>query len=459
MKRQIKRRSLLQQAFLSALAIGVTPVWGATRGRQGVCLPLSGRDQITLAPGRLSASGPLQPVNSLGIALPAGFAVRLLAQEGKRVPTPAGESRASRYHWHTFPDGGAVIPRSDGGWVYTSNSEVPLLPLGGCGALAFNADGVVDNAYSILKGTTQNCAGGATPWKTWISCEESKAGLCWECDPFAPGQGVAKPALGRFAHEAVAVDPQRHAVYLTEDIRDGRFYRWTAAENDLAEGGRMSLENGLLEAMNIVGFHDDCYPLNDAFVQRQLSVSWTPVVQAELQQDRVRAELRAQGERVPGTIFAGGEGLWTYHVPPAAARALRTERATAAVDTLVFWTTKIDNRVWVLDVANQLVELVFDNSQIGLSLDSPLESVDNLTVSPWGDILVAEDPPRRDVARLVVVLPNQGAVPLLEIHHKGSEICGPAFSPDGSRLYFSSQRYELGGGTFEVQLPESIWVN
>lgn len=409
---------------------------------------------MALPSGRLAAIGDLQPVDALGIALPEGFSARKLAEAKKRVPTPAGEGAYSRYKWHTFPDGGAVLPRTGGGWVYTSNSEIPLLPLGGCGALAFTEKGDVEDAYSILTGTTQNCAGGITPWHTWISCEESKDGLCWECNPFAPGQGIAKPALGRFAHEAVAVDPKRHTVYLTEDIADGRFYRWTAAPEDIGRDGRMSLERGSLEVMNIVGYHDDCYPQSDAFVRRQLDVSWTAAIEPESRQDSVRAGLRGDNKNVPGTIFAGGEGLWTYQVPAATAQALRSRTAQAAVDTLIFWTTKIDNRVWVLDVANQQVELVFDNSQI----DSPIKSVDNLTVSPWGDILVAEDPPQSDVARLIVVLPNRGARTLLEIHHPGSEICGPAFSPDGSRLYFSSQRYDRGGATYEVTLPESLWA-
>ena len=448
----LSRRQLLQRAFYSALSLGTAPAWAA--GGRSACMPVAGRDQINLPLGRLSATGALQPVDALGVAVPKGFSVRLLAQAKKRVPTPAGKKSASKYKWHTFPDGGAVIPRAQGGWVYTSNSEIPLLPLGGCGALSFNADGEVEDAYSILNNTTQNCAGGDTPWRTWISCEESMDGLCWECDPFGPGQGIAKPALGRFAHEAVAVDERRRTVYLTEDVRDGRFYRWTASPEDVHKSGRLALEQGSLEVMNIIGFHDDCYPQSDTLVQRELAVSWAPVVEPERSQSDVRSDLRAAGSGVPGTIFAGGEGLWTYQVPAATARALRSRAAPKDVDTLIFWTTKIDNRVWVLDVANQRVEIIFDNSQI----DMPFRSVDNLTVSPWGDVLVAEDPIDSEVARLMVVLPNKGAQILLEIHHAGSEICGPAFTPDGSRLYFSSQRYELGGGTFEVRLPEAIWA-
>ncbi|MFT5605574.1 MAG: hypothetical protein ACI9G5_002545 [Paracoccaceae bacterium] len=453
---QLKRRSLLQQAFFSVVSIGIAPAFAASQSNTSArtCAPVSGRHQIKLPTGRLSNLGGLRAVDGLGIALPEGFSVRKLAEAGERVPTPAGLKSHSGYKWHTFPDGGAVIARPDGGWVYTSNSEIPLLPLGGCGALAFNADGVVVNAYSILKRTTQNCAGGVTPWRTWISCEECKDGLCWECDPFEPGQGLAKPALGRFAHEAIAVDALRHTVYLTEDIGDGRFYRWTAAAEDLDDNGRLSLEQGLLEVMNIEGFHDDCYPHPDAFVQGQLHVSWIAAEQANEQQDKVRAQLRSQRSIVPGTVFLGGEGLWAYKVPLSTAQTLRPHSSAKPVDTLIFWTTKLDNRVWVLDVANQLVELVFDNSEMAV----PFESVDNLTISPWGDILVAEDPPHRDVARLMVVLPNKGAVPLLAIHHAGSEICGPAFSPDGARLYFSSQRYNHGGGTFEVLLPSTVWA-
>lgn len=442
----LRRRSLLRRAFFGSLALSTV----SGRAIAGTCLPVSGQRELPLLPGPLSKAGMLRPPDSLGVAMPADFTCRLLAVAGDRVATPAGAEPISTYRWHTFPDGGAVFPRPDGGWIYTSNSEVPLLPLGGCGALGFNHGGKVDAAYSILQGTTQNCAGGKTPWDTWLSCEEAKTGLCYECDPFRPGQGVAKPALGRFAHEAAAVDAARHTVYLTEDTIDGRFYRWVADSED-KKAERLGLEKGRLEVLNLVGYADDCYPESDVLVRRQLPVNWVPVKFPNEAQGEVRQQLRKRGETVPGTRFAGGEGLWSYQLTPEDA-ALLTSPEAVLPDTLIFWTTKIDNRVWVLDVANQVVELIFDNA----SMDSPLHSVDNLTVSPWGDVLVAEDPVSSDIARLVVLQPNGGASTLLEIHHPGSEICGPAFSPDGRRLYFSSQRYHKGGATFEVTLPERL---
>ncbi len=443
----LSRRNLLQQAFFSALALAATPTSAIAKA----CLPVSGQQQLPLPVGPLNQAGALQAPDVLGVAVPAGFRVKLLAQAGDRVSTPAGAEPRSVYRWHTYPDGGAVFARPDGGWIYTSNSEIPLLPLGGCGAIGFEHGGEVDSAYSILQGTTQNCAGGKTPWNTWLSCEESSAGLCYECDPYRPGQGNPKPALGRFAHEAASVDALRDTVYLTEDAPEGRFYRWVAGPGD-RQGDRLAMENGQLQVMNLTGYADDCYPESDVLVRNQLSVQWVPVVSPTEPQAVIRGHLRDTHQTVPGTRFTGGEGLWNYRVSASDAALLARATGLKPPDVLVFWTTKIDNRVWVLDVVNQVVEIVFDNA----GMETPLHSVDNLTVSPWGDVLVAEDPVRRDVARLVVLQPNRGATTLLEVHHPGSEICGPAFSPDGSRLYFSSQRYRKGGATFEVVLPQHL---
>src|SRR5262245_9212471 len=172
---------------------------------------------------RAQTSGPYGPLglpDINGVRLPAGFTSRLIATTGQLVP-------GTSYTWHLAPDGGATFA-TGGGWIYVSNSEANG-NTGGVSAIWFDASGQIVDAYRILADTKWNCAGGATPWGTWLSCEEYRGGLVWECDPAGPGQGIARPALGKFVHEAAAVDPVTGYVYLTEDEDRGRFYRFCPA--------------------------------------------------------------------------------------------------------------------------------------------------------------------------------------------------------------------------------------
>ncbi len=457
----LSRRSLLRGVFLGGTAAVVGPALNACMGRQSALPSTSIADgaggELYIPTGPLAQIGPVGEPDFEGVAVPAGFSVRPVARHG--TPPAVG----SLYPWHIFPDGGACFPRDNGGWIYTSNSEVP--GFGGAGALVFDPDGSVVDAYSILSGTSSNCAGGKTPWNTWLSCEETDSGLVWQTDPYGAVGAVAKPALGLFAHEAAVVDLRHRTVYLTEDDGNGRFYRWVADAADYSDSSQsLNLEQGRLQVMTIAGFEDGGYPENAADIRTLRAVSWVDVVEPGQPQVDVRASL---GNSAPGTRFRGGEGLWHYELPAA----VRTVPPGGQAPTrgLVFFTTKGDNRVFAYDIENDLVELIFDNEQI-----SPgFSDVDNLTVSPAGDILVAEDLTESGRAiRIMVVLPNAPAKVLVEVHHAGSEITGPAFSPDGSRLYFSSQRGPnipgaqallnplsgaagLGTGvTYEVLIPE-----
>lgn len=425
----LSRRRLLRALYYSGGAVALGPLLSAC----GESAPLAGsavrgRGRLNLPAGPLANIGPLGPADADGISVPAGFVVRAVARTG----TPPALS--TTYAWHTFPDGGATYERANGGWIYTSNSEVPG-GAGGCGALVFDPDGSVVDAYSILSNTSSNCAGGKTPWDTWLSCEEVADGLTWETDPHGLVGAVAKPALGRFAHEAAVVDLRNRVVYLTEDEGDSRLYRWVASPGDYSESsGRLALESGTLQVMNIAGFEDGGYPEIEQ-IRELLPVSWVDAVSPELPQGQVRDDLAAGGAPVPGTQIRGGEGLW-FHELPAGVGSV-PPGGTVPTRGVVFFTSKGDNRVYALDVENQLVEVIFDNAQIEPGFDD----VDNVTVSPAGDIVVVEDlaATGRPI-RMMVVVPNQPARILLEARHPGSELTGPAFSPDGSRLYVSSQR-------------------
>jgi uncharacterized protein len=379
----LPRRSFLQLGAASALSAGL----GIAGWRRAFAAPA-----IT----GVSPYGSLGDPDANGVALPAGFSAALLATSGQRV---AGTS----YEWHGEPDGGATFATPGGGWVYTSNSELNGTR-GGCGALRFAANGRVLAAYSILTGTKWNCAGGATPWGTWLSCEEHRAGLVWECDPFQPGQGTPRPALGKFAHEAAVVDPTTGYVYLTEDDYDSRFYRFRP---DSSITGY--LNSGVLEA---------------AAVQADGTVRWVAV----------KADRPYRGRDT--TVFERGEGAWY----------------SAGV---VYFCTTADNRVWAYDANAARLEVIYDAALIGDA--APLREPDNVTVHERsGDIYVAEDD---DDLQLVLLADRSGqriAAPFMQLTgHDGSEVTGPAFSPDGERLYFTSQRGRDGknGMTFEITGP------
>ncbi len=144
----------------------------------------------------LATNGELLPPDQNGVRLPAGFNSRIVARSGQTL---------FGYNWHAAPDGGAVFATADGGWIYVSNSELKD-KAGGAGALRFDRQGKTVDAYPILNHTSRNCAGGHTPWQTWLSCEEIEKGQVWECDPFGKNAAQVRSALGLFKHEAVAVD-------------------------------------------------------------------------------------------------------------------------------------------------------------------------------------------------------------------------------------------------------------
>lgn len=341
--------------------------------------------------------GSLRAANAAGMRLPEGFTGQLIAQSGKRVRRADGSETS--YKWHTFPDGGACFPTEDGGWIYTSNSEVPLSG-GGAGALRFDSSGGIVDAYSILDGTTSNCAGGPTPWGTWLSCEEYSGGRVFECDPYGQKPAVLCEGLGKFKHEAAAVDPVNGHIYLTEDESDGRFYRYTPSE--IEADGRMNLQKGLLEV---------------AVIDRDGNVNWAALDNPVPGLFATPTRKQVKNSRA----FDGGEGIW-FH------------------EGLIYFTSKGDNRVWSYSTSEQKLGIVYDRSTAKSKI---LSGVDNVVVSADGHILVAED---GGDMQIVILGPYGDIYPLVQlVNQDGSEITGPAINPLNNTLYFSSQRGPQGG--------------
>jgi hypothetical protein len=382
---EMDRRHFL--ALAGAVAVGL-PILGA-------CEPVTRVDF-----GSLVASG------VPGLYIPEGFTARKLATSGSVVKRHDGTDTA--YTWHPNPDGGAVFPvveEVEGapqltGWVYTSNRESST---GGCGAIKFDADGNVIDAYSILSGSANNCAGGIVPttagWR-WVSCEEREGGLAWECDPTVAGSGVSRPAMGRFVREAVATDVDGKKIYQTEDRSDGGFYRFTPTTwGDLSSGS--------LEVMTDSGG----------------VIGWATVPDPDGSPTPCRDQVATM------KVFNGGEGCW-------------------ASEGHIYFTTKGDNRLWRYTPATNTLTVIYDDTA---PYPSPrhLTGVDNVVATTTNRAFVAEDGGNMEIVGVDV---GTGATyPVIRYEVSSSEVTGPAFSLDGSRLYFSSQRNP--GETFEVTGP------
>jgi secreted PhoX family phosphatase len=415
----VNRREFLRQATLAAVGAAFVPnivtacgsdaPSGAPRGSSSAtAAPKGTTTTTTRVAGPLRAGHPYGPLGDLdanGIRLPEGFTSRVVAVSDE----PVGDTG---YRWHYAPDGGAcfAVPDGDGAYVYVSNSETVGANGGGVSAIRFSPEGDIVDAYRILGDTQLNCAGGPTPWNTWLSGEEFDAGRIWECDPFRPSQGTPRAALGLYAHEAAAVDPNGRQVYLTEDRPDGRLYRFTPRSYP-------DLANGRLEVARV-----------DGDPQTGASVAWITVSDGETGATKPRP--------ADSTAFNGGEGIcW---------------RADA-----VYFTTKGDNRVWMLDTAEQRLTVLYDDDTVA---GTQLRGVDNVVVSGSGEVFVAED---GDDLQLNVMNADGVVGPLLQVGgQRGSELAGPALSPAGDRLYLSSQRARGAvdtlkgiGITYEIEGP------
>jgi uncharacterized protein len=392
---QISRRQLIVSGALAAGALAGSP----RLLREALAAP---------ARAGVSPYGPLGPPDANGLMLPPGFSSREIAR---------GLALVAGYPWPIFPDGQATFPSAGGGWILVTNSESLAVTGAGASAIRFRPDGGIAAAYRILGGTNTNCAGGPTPWGTWLSCEEHESGLVWECDPAGALVARPRPALGVFNHEAAAVEPVGRQLYLTEDQPDGGFYRFTpAAYPDLSEG---LLEVAVVAPDGSVGWRAVPNPMPTPFE--------TPT--------------RRQVPEM--TRFDGGEGIWHD-------------------GGILYFTTKGDKRVWAYDARAGTLEIIFDHAA---APDSSLDAVDNVTVSAAGEIFVCEDGGNMEIG---LISPEREVSPFLRFTGPAhpvsgefkSEVCGVVFDPSGTRMYCTSQRaYPLSpsvpgpGAVYEISGP------
>jgi secreted PhoX family phosphatase len=326
----------------------------------------------------------------------------------------------------------ALVP----GHVY--DPEAP----GGTTTLLVRGGRLVRDEIS-LSGTLNNCAGGPTPWQTWLTCEEDtetlgKAhGYVFEVDPRRGGDVRPIKAMGRFEHEAVAFD-FRGVAYLTEDADSphGCFYRFIPNRRF---GGRGSLHaGGSLAAMVVAGVTSDLSSVQTPGLV--LPVSWVDVPNPDPGDDdtSVREQVIALG----ATPIQKGEGVWTGLDGSIWFVSSRGDGPNAE-DEEDISAGEHAGQIWRYDPRNECIELV-----VIFPKGSPFDGPDNITVSPHGFALACTD--GEDDQWLVGIGEEGEAMPFAFNPMNDSEFAGATFSANGDILFVNVQD---PGMTFAIWGP------
>ena len=291
---------------------------------------------------------------------------------------------------------------------------------GGTTTLVYNPNSQkIEKEYLSLAGTLVNCSGGPTPWNTWISCEETVAtqnydltknhGYNFEVIPsenIGLNNAIPLKAMGRFRHEGVAIDPITNIAYQTEDRDEGLIYKFIPnTKEKYIMGGKLqtlSIKNGLNDTRN---WNKKNYNKNIKY-----KIEWLDIEDIENKDDKLRYNMADKG----AAIFARPEGIWFSN-------------------NIVYFTctsggAKKIGQIWKIDVKNQTIELMFESHN-----SNTMRKCDNITIAPWGDVIVCEDGKGKD--KIIGIKKNGDTYVIAENSLNNSEFAGVNFSPDGSILF------------------------
>jgi uncharacterized protein len=308
--------------------------------------------------------------------------------------------------------------------------------IGGTTTLVFNEQKqVVEKQFLSLAGTNRNCAGGTTPWNSWITCEEDISlpgrigenthGFNFEVSATATSITPPLPlkAMGRFNHEAVCVDPDTGIVYQTEDRSDGLIYRFIPTTPGQLQNG------GTLQALAVKGtksFDTRNWNNKDIAVGESLAVEWISLTNVESPDD----DLRLRGAALGAAVFARGEGMWFGS----------HELYFACTNGGPRKAGQVFKYVPALQQNNSSPE----GGELTLFAESAstdiLQNCDNLTVAPWGDVVLVEDHANAHIRGIT----REGKIYTIGRNiGSGSELAGICFSPSGKTMFVNIQEQGL----------------
>ncbi|MEH6664693.1 MAG: alkaline phosphatase PhoX [Brevundimonas sp.] len=408
--------------------------------------------------------GPMRPDPEGLLDLPEGFSYRVISRAGQRMDdglvTPdkfdgmgcfaIDGDRVALVRNHELDHeearlGAFARPDQDDdfNWDRIYGRQADGAPVaGGASTVIYNLrTGQTERQHLSLAGTNNNCAGGVTPWGSWLSCEETTDGVAdglpqdhgWVFEVPAAGRGAAEPlpirAMGRFKHEAVCIDPRTGVAYLTEDTGDSLFYRYLPEDRrNLHLGGRLqALVLVDAERGDTRNWHGRYWTQGE-----RKAVRWIDMDHVESPD----ADLNHRGHAAGAAIFARGEGVhWagdhlyftcTSGGPAECGQIMRYDPS------------RFEGQPGEADEPGHLTLFVESGDR------AVLDYVDNITIAPNGHVIGCEDK-QRGVQHVKGVTPDGRVYAIarnaLDIERPGgsnTEFAGACWSPDG-RILFVNQ--------------------